>query len=45
MKVLVSSGYDEAEAMAMFKEQPVSGFIQKPYTSRKLAEKVKSILT
>jgi PAS domain S-box-containing protein len=45
VKVLVSSGYDEAEAMAMFKEQPVSGFIQKPYTSRKLAEKVRSILT
>jgi len=44
VKVLVSSGYDEAEAMAMFKEQPVSGFIQKPYTCRKLAEKVRSIL-
>jgi two-component system cell cycle sensor histidine kinase/response regulator CckA len=44
VKVLVSSGYSEAETMALFKGQRVSGFIQKPYTSKGLAEKVKSAL-
>jgi CheY-like chemotaxis protein len=42
VKVVVSSGYSEADAMGLFKGQPVSGFIQKPYTARKLAEKVKA---
>jgi DNA-binding NarL/FixJ family response regulator len=41
-KVVVSSGYSEAETMALFKGQKVSGFIQKPYTSKGLAEKVKA---
>jgi PAS domain S-box-containing protein len=41
-KVAVSSGYSEAETMALFKGQKVSGFIQKPYTSKGLAEKVKA---
>lgn len=45
LKVLVSSGYNEAETLALFKGHPVSGFIQKPYTSRRLAEKVKSTLS
>jgi PAS domain S-box-containing protein len=40
-KVVVSSGYSEAETMALFKGQKVSGFIQKPYTSQGLAEKVR----
>jgi CheY-like chemotaxis protein len=44
VKVVVSSGYSEAEAMSLFKGQPVSGFIQKPYTARGLAEKVKSCI-
>jgi PAS domain S-box-containing protein len=44
VKVLVSSGYSEAEAMALFKGQRVSDFIQKPYTSKDLAEKVKGCL-
>jgi two-component system, cell cycle sensor histidine kinase and response regulator CckA len=44
MKVLVSSGYSEAEAMSLFRGQRVSGFVQKPYTSATLAEKVKSAL-
>ena len=41
VKVVVSSGYSETESMALFKGQQVSGFIQKPYTSRGIAEKVK----
>ena len=41
VKVVVSSGYTEAETMTMFKGQRVAGFIQKPYTMTGLAEKVK----
>jgi hypothetical protein len=42
--VVVSSGYSEAEAMTMFQGQPVAGFLQKPYTSTGLTEKVKAHL-
>jgi hypothetical protein len=41
VKVVVSSGYSEAETMTLFKGQRVSGFIKKPYTSKGLAKKVK----
>jgi CheY-like chemotaxis protein len=41
VKVMVSSGYSEAETMTLFQGQRVSGFIQKPYTVKDLAEKVK----
>ena len=44
IKVLISSGYNEAETMVLFRGHPVSGFIQKPYTALRLAERVKSIL-
>lgn len=44
IKVLVSSGYNEEETIAQFSGQWVSGFIQKPFTSTALAEKVKSML-
>jgi len=44
VKVVVSSGYSEAETMILFKGQRVSGFIQKPYTAAGLAEKVKACL-
>jgi PAS domain S-box-containing protein len=44
VKVLVSSGYSETEAMAMFRGQQVSGFVQKPYTVAVLAEMIKSAL-
>ena len=44
VKVVVSSGYSEAETMILFQGQPVSGFVQKPYTSKGLAEKVKASL-
>ena len=41
VKVMVSSGYSEAETMVLFEGQRVAGFIQKPYTAAALAEKVK----
>jgi PAS domain S-box-containing protein len=41
VKVVVSSGYSEAETMTMFQGQRVSGFIQKPYTVKDLAKQVK----
>jgi CheY-like chemotaxis protein len=44
INVIISSGYNEAETMALFKDQPVSGFIQKPYTVRGLVEKIQSAL-
>jgi PAS domain S-box-containing protein len=42
--ILLSSGYNEVEAIRRFTSKGVSGFIQKPYTSTRLAEKVKSVL-
>jgi len=44
-KVIVSSGYSEAEMMRLFAGQHVSGFLQKPFTSTGLAEKVKTALS
>ncbi|MBZ5583655.1 MAG: PAS domain-containing protein [Acidobacteriia bacterium] len=44
VKVVVSSGYSESEAMPLFEGQRVSGFVQKPYTSKAIAEKVKDCL-
>jgi len=44
VKVLVSSGYTESEAMSGFRGQKVAGFVQKPYTSAAIAEKVRAAL-
>ncbi len=44
IKVVVSSGYSESETMTLFSGQRVSGFIQKPYTASRLAEKVRGCL-
>ncbi len=44
LEVVVSSGYGEEQAMNLFSGQQVSGFIQKPYTSARLLEKVASAL-
>ena len=44
VKVMVSSGYSESEALSRFQGQQVAGFIQKPYTSNGLAEKVMTSL-
>jgi PAS domain S-box-containing protein len=45
VKVLVSSGYSETEALTMFEGQKVSGFIQKPYTAARIADTVKLVLS
>jgi PAS domain S-box-containing protein len=44
IKVIVSTGYDHREAIERFSAKPVAGYLQKPYTSRQLADKVKTVL-
>jgi PAS domain S-box-containing protein len=44
IRVVVSSGYDEARTMELFRGQSVSGFIQKPYTANSLVEKILSVM-
>ncbi|HOQ44618.1 MAG TPA: PocR ligand-binding domain-containing protein [Bryobacteraceae bacterium] len=44
MKVLLTSGYDESEAMRLCAEHPGAAFIQKPYTAHQLAEAVDGLL-
>ena len=43
-KVVISSGYSEAETMRLFGNQKLSGFLQKPYTASRIAENVKRAL-
>jgi FixJ family two-component response regulator len=43
--VIVSSGYNEVEAIRRFTGAGIAAFIQKPYTSSQLADKVKRVLT
>jgi len=45
VRVLLSSGFNEVEAIRRFTNKGLAGFIQKPYTSVELARKVKDILT
>jgi two-component system, cell cycle sensor histidine kinase and response regulator CckA len=45
VKVVVSSGYSESEIMNLFQGQLVSGFVQKPYTSSRLAETVSDTIS
>jgi CheY-like chemotaxis protein len=42
--VIISSGYGEEQTMGLFMGQKVSGFVQKPYTSLRLADKVRATL-
>ena len=44
MKVVISSGFDEAEARKQFAEAPALEFIQKPYTAAALVRKIRSAL-
>jgi two-component system cell cycle sensor histidine kinase/response regulator CckA len=44
MKILVSSGFDEAEAMRQFSESTGLDFIQKPYTASALVRKIRATL-
>ena len=42
--VVLSSGYNEGEAIRRFTGKGLAGFIQKPYSATALAEKLKSVL-
>jgi PAS domain S-box-containing protein len=44
VRVLLSSGFNEVEAIRRFTGKGIAGFIQKPYTAVQLAEKVKRTL-
>jgi CheY-like chemotaxis protein len=44
IKVILSSGYNEVEAIRRFSGKGLAGFIQKPYSAVTLAEKIRSIL-
>ncbi len=44
VKVILTSGYNEVEAIQRFTGKGLAGFIQKPYTASQLAEKIKTAL-
>jgi len=44
VRALISSGYPETEAVRQFPNERAVGFIQKPYTVRRLAESVQNAL-
>jgi CheY-like chemotaxis protein len=44
LKIVVSSGYTDEEALQGFMSVPVAGFLRKPYTPDALAEKVEAAL-
>jgi signal transduction histidine kinase len=44
MKILVTSGFDEAEAKRQFSESTGLDFIQKPYTAAALTRKIRAVL-
>jgi two-component system, cell cycle sensor histidine kinase and response regulator CckA len=43
-KILLSSGYNEQEAINRFSKEGLSGFIQKPYDLQEMTEKIYQIL-
>jgi CheY-like chemotaxis protein len=43
LPVVHSSGFNEVEAVARFQGKGLAGFVQKPYTAVRLAEKVKTV--
>jgi PAS domain S-box-containing protein len=44
VKVILSSGFSEAEALRRFRGKGLAGFIQKPYSAVQLAQKIKDAL-
>jgi CheY-like chemotaxis protein len=44
VKVILSSGYNEVEAVRRFTGKGLAGFIQKPYSSVALGEKISAVL-
>ncbi|MCU1274723.1 MAG: Chemotaxis protein methyltransferase CheR, partial [Bryobacterales bacterium] len=45
LPIIISSGYDEAEASRRFTGKGVSGFLKKPYTAETLAERTNAALS
>jgi CheY-like chemotaxis protein/two-component sensor histidine kinase len=45
LRIIASSGYCEAECRALFQDDCLSGFLQKPYTAAALGQSVKAALT
>ena len=45
MKIVISSGFDESEALKQFTDDPGLEFIQKPYTASSLVRKVRSLVS
>ena len=44
VRVLLSSGFNEVEAVRRFTGKGLAGFLQKPYTAALLAETIKRII-
>ena len=44
MKIVISSGYDEVEAMRQFAEEPALHFLKKPYTASSLVRKLRAAI-
>jgi PAS domain S-box-containing protein len=44
LPIVISSGYNEVEAVRRFAAKGVAGFIQKPYTAAQLAKRVQSAI-
>jgi two-component system, cell cycle sensor histidine kinase and response regulator CckA len=44
VRVVLSSGYNEVEAVRRFTGKGLAGFLQKPYSAAALAEKVRSVI-
>jgi signal transduction histidine kinase/CheY-like chemotaxis protein len=44
VRIILSSGYNEAETIRRFAGKDIAGFVQKPYTATELAQKVKVAL-
>ena len=42
--VILSSGYSEADALRRLREEDVSGYVQKPYSSAQLRERIEAAL-
>jgi CheY-like chemotaxis protein len=45
LPVILSSGFNEAEAVQRFRAEGIKGFLQKPYTASRLAESLKQALS
>jgi PAS domain S-box-containing protein len=44
VRIVLSSGFNQVEAIRRFEGQDLAGFLQKPYTAAALAEKVANVL-